>query len=629
MTYRMDRTHEEVAAVVESDCRMKIPNTTSVFLGAIGLLGCLCYYAFLGDINGEVTFHLLRLFIILLLLGQLAAPRIHWTSAIIAFIAGSLWLCFGFRYVWSWYLYAFDVISAALILALLFLSYADWHFGKPHRFLYVANGELTFVSPGIEIFELMRVSYLDEEKVLLKEPLEWTEDYEGYVLRLPIEKSEQVTYIQFRLGTRGEIEYLEAQGIELKEVQVQKNPFASLVTHDLKYCAVASMACLLGLIILPVELQLYRTSVTSQLLHYHKGEVLPMYKRLHKATRLQPFSSILFVWKAKTAAELGEYEVACSCYQRALKLSSEDGQAGRLLKTFRACNSFLFCKRATRLSGGACDIVRAYLANYRELNPADPRPESLLKQSIHLLQSSREASSTALLIGLRGHIEFRRYLVHSDLFSTSAQSRLKDAIALANEESDVKTLARIYFNYDQFGTTTKVLQGSLEVKDRLMLASAGRYLGKSEKELTDLIEPFCRETAFGREARMLKALILAQFGKVSESRRMLLAENSTAAKLLSALVCSQQASRVLDQALKEAHYNAAHNQHLKPSFLPVAVLSADDNVLAELCRFEWMSSVDLEHLVALQKEKGFARLGKLDWYPYHRQASLLVQNSAD
>ena len=629
MTYRMDRTHEEVAAVVESDCRFKIPNTASVFLGTVGLLGCLCYFAVFGHFNGEITIHFIRLFLMLLLGGLLFAPRVHWTSAVIATIAGFVWICLGLQYAWPWYFYTLDVLSAALVLALLFYGYADWHYGKPHRFLYVANGELVLVSPDIEFFERMRVSNMQEEKVLLEEPLEWIEDFEGFVLRLPIESSGEKLHVHFRLGTNFEIDYLKEQGIAIKKVEHERSPFISYLKHDLKYSAGTSLACVLGLIILPVELQLYDVAITGMLPQYKSGRALPMYQALDKSTRLHPYSSILFSWKAIAASELGRYEIACKSYERALRLSGEDGEAGKLIRRFTETNGLRFSQRATRLPKGSYETVTAYLANYRELNPEHPRPESLLKQAIELLETSREERSRALLIRLRGYIEFRRYLVHSNLFEASAESRLEKTIALANEFSDTKTLARIYFNYDHFNAATRVLQGSVVARDRILLASAGRYMGKREEELIALIEPLCQEKQLGFEARLLKALILAQYGKVTEARKMLQGENNNAAKLLSALVCSQQASRVLDKALVNSHLNTIACSYYKPSDLPIVILKPDDDVLAELCRFEWMSSVDLEHLVALTNKRGFNRLSKTEWYPYRLQADILVQNSAD
>ena len=629
MTYRLDSEHKEVAAVIESDRRIKVPNTASVFLATVGLLGAFSYYAAFGHINGEIACHLLRISLLLLLTGLLTTPRVHWTSAVLAMATACLWISIGFQYVWPWYFYTLDVLAAALVLALLFYGYADWHYGKTSRFLYVANGELILVSPKLEFFEQMRVSCLHEEKVNLDEPLEWKEDFEGLVLKLPVETPSQTINTHFRLATKRELDFLEEQGIEIIDARDNVSPLVSLLKYEFRNCAVVSLSCLLGLVVLPVELQLYEVSVVGFELQFKKGQVGDMYSSLEKAVNLYPYSSILYAWKAIAAAEIGEFEVAFTSYDKAVDLSAKDGLAGELLQQLKDSNSLRFWKRATRLSDKPLEKVRAYLANYKELSPLYPRPETLLLHSIGVLKSSPEGRSQKLLIELCGYIKFRRYLAHSELFAVSAHKRLAETIKKANNITEQRTLARIYFNYERFKETTGVLNGSESPADRLLLASAGRYLGKPESDLLKLVEPLCDGKELGAEARQLKALILAQFGKVTESRKLLQGENCESARLLAVLVCNQQASRVLDKSLVDAHLNTMSTHYLKPHQLQIATLSDKDNVLAELCRFEWMSSVDLEHLVAIQKGGGFARLSKLDWYPYRTQASLMINRQVD
>ncbi len=628
MTYRLDAPYEEISVVAESDGRMRKPGTAAIYIASIALFGGFFYWFLMADFNGAIVVHIVRTFLLIALIGLVLAPRIHWTSAFLAIPTAWLWLSLAWEATWPWYVYTMDVSAGCLILSLVLCAYSDWYYGHTYRFLSVVEGSLSLVSPKMEFFGPERMNSLQEARVNTEEPLQWAEDYEGYVLQLPVKQDDDKAVIPFRLGTEKELQFLEEKGMQLSgEIAPEFGGISSSVDERWT-TALCSVACILVLVLLPFELQLYHGAVASQLAQFESGKTETLYATTKHAIELQPISAYLHYWRMVSASECGRHSEVLAAYKTSLEYSRGKGRVGKKLGEFKQNSSLRFSRRATRIQGDHSVKAKAYLANYKELCPAFPRAESLFKQARAILEKDIDnAQSRLALIRLAGLIDHRRYLLHSTILNETTRERLDYVLRLINKENEAERslLARVYFNYEQFAEADKLLEKLHEPSDKLLRASVGRYLGKSEKELLSLVEPISKHETLGHSARLLKALILVQFGKVTEGRKLLLEHKGEDIAILSALVCSQQASRVLDNALRHCYHNSQFfGSH---TCLPVSILAPDCRVFAELANYEWMSTVDIEHLIHLQQKRDFCRLASLDWYPYSKQAGILAQTA--
>ena len=620
-------------------------------------------------IDGAVAATVAVPFLLLCLLAPLLAKSLHWTTPVVG------WLCVIPALVTCNFNKDMAAPLAVLTLSIFFfqilLSWRSHKSENEPRYLVLKDDSSILVTPATETHPTEASSLSTDRYWSVKEELAG-----GYTVQIsPTD--------EYTLYSPGEIDLLAEKGLVLTDWRKHLT-LPSFFVNEGKSVALAVLAAIAPLLIFPYYKSLiprevkecsahnplrrgYRTSQLEEMRAENLLRYPPSAEKTEALLKNNPWSAIGHALQAYYFVTDGKLEEAELEAERAKIFSGDKGLAAQVIKRLeKDALQIIFRKGELEIKHPdepnlvADKLLKEFdgmKLKYIERLAIFPFIEKLRRKAIET-KASKESKLT--LIRHLTLIDEPTYSPFHPVFKGTAKKHYGESLQLLNSLKESmapqdykRLLARIHFKFERFTESIEALQGLNDVKDRLLLASAARYTGKSKTELLKLIGSIgYTSKAQNLEVTMLLALTLAHKGDLAGGRALLkkrgeidrhttYSKSDLQKKIVDALLCNQNAHKVIA------------NLALPPSSIDSCIRKSTLSVpwqksyrFREFSWPHWMSTADMEYLLFLvryaernlaihsrenltlsapPKDDCFHRLSQLTWYPYASRAKELAK----